>query len=88
MITAHVTLCLLAGLCVKLRRASDGSQDAGKVFINICHTKEIPAPEDIDEARLMQLWNSDSETCEYRVPLSIGERREEPDKCKRRGPRP
>lgn len=67
----------IPGMCVKLRLASEGH---GKVFINICHTKEIPAPEDISEKRLVELWNTANETCEYRVPLSIGERREEPDK--------
>lgn len=72
-------LFLFAGLCLKLRLASEGH---GKVFINLCHTKDIPAPEDISEQRLIELWNTASGTCEYRVPLSIGERREEPDKCK------
>lgn len=67
----------IPGMCVKLRRATE---DHGKVFINLCHTKEIPAPEDIDEKRLMELWNASTETCEYRVPLSIGEVRHEPDK--------
>ncbi|KAK3909102.1 PIH1 domain-containing protein 1 [Frankliniella fusca] len=64
-------------LCVKLRRSTE---DHGKVFINICHTKDIPAPEDISERRLMELWNANGETCDYRVPLSIGEGRQEPDK--------
>lgn len=67
----------IPGMCIKLRHA-DGEH--GKVFINLCHTKDIPPPEDIDERRLMELWNANDDTCNYRVPLSIGERREEPDK--------
>ncbi|XP_034253409.1 PIH1 domain-containing protein 1-like [Thrips palmi] len=67
----------IPGLCLKLRLASE---DHGKVFINLCHTQDIPAPEDISDERLVELWNTTTGTCDYRVPLSIGERRAEPDK--------
>ncbi|KAE8751938.1 hypothetical protein FOCC_FOCC001415 [Frankliniella occidentalis] len=67
----------IPGLCIKLRRSTE---DHGKVFINLCHTKDIPAPEEISERRLMEMWNANGETCDYRVPLSIGEGRQEPDK--------
>ncbi|CAN7995496.1 unnamed protein product, partial [Ixodes hexagonus] len=62
------------GFCVKLR-GTDGS----KLFINICHTPELPEPQDISEKELIQILESDDPTS-YRVPLSLGLPHEECDK--------
>lgn len=62
------------GFCIKLR-ATDGS----KLFINICHTPELPEPQEISEKELIQILESDDPTS-YRVPLSLGLPHEELDK--------
>jgi len=69
----------LAGFCIKLRKENNE-----KVFINICHTTEIPAPEEKTEQELLKLLDADQdgdEPCQYRLPMSIGEGRTELDKC-------
>ncbi|XP_063235810.1 PIH1 domain-containing protein 1-like [Bacillus rossius redtenbacheri] len=63
------------GLCVKTRNLSTGE----KVFINVCTTGGIPDPEDISEAALVQILSSDDPTT-FRVPMSINEPYEHPDK--------
>lgn len=57
-----------------------------KVFINICQTDAIPAPENITEEKLIEIWqasqdeNTPDEELQFRVPMSIGEIRSENDK--------
>jgi len=55
------------------------NEDGDKVFINICQTSEVPAPEDITEADLVRIWSSEDHSS-YRIPMSIGEGHEEADK--------
>ncbi|KAG8230410.1 hypothetical protein J437_LFUL010211 [Ladona fulva] len=62
------------GFCVKLRKA-----DGEKVFINVCKTDELPAPDEITDSELMKILSSD-EPSSYRVPMSIGEERSDTDK--------
>jgi len=63
------------GFCIK-------SKEVGtevKVFVNICHTNAIPPPRDISEEELVELCSTD-EPADFRIPMSIGEVRSEPDK--------
>jgi hypothetical protein len=64
----------VTGICVKTH-----TEDGGKVFINICQTSELPAPDDISEDTLVKIWSSDDHSS-FRVPMSIGESHEEVDK--------
>ncbi|XP_065307888.1 PIH1 domain-containing protein 1-like isoform X2 [Dermacentor albipictus] len=63
------------GFCVKLKDTSTG----GKLFINVCHTPELPEPQDISDEELIHILGSDDPTT-YRVPLSLGLPHEEVDK--------
>lgn len=63
------------GFCVKTKDTSSGS----KLFINVCHTPELPEPQDISDEELMHILGSDDPTT-YRVPLSLGLPHEEVDK--------
>lgn len=63
------------GFCVKTFTKPDNK----KVFVNICLTEAIPAPRDITNDELMQILSSDDPSS-YRVPMSLGEGRTEPDK--------
>ncbi|KAH6924102.1 hypothetical protein HPB50_011712 [Hyalomma asiaticum] len=63
------------GFCVKTKDTSSGS----KIFINVCHTPELPEPQDISDEELMHILGSDDPTT-YRVPLSLGLPHEEVDK--------
>ncbi|CAG9113694.1 unnamed protein product [Plutella xylostella] len=63
------------GFCVKTYTKPDNK----KVFINICLTDAIPCPRDITNEELMQILSSEDPSS-YRVPMSIGEGRTEPDK--------
>jgi hypothetical protein len=67
-------LFIVAGICVKTHM-----KNGDKVFINICQTSELPAPDDIDEATLVKIWSSDDHSS-FRIPMSIGEGHEEIDK--------
>ncbi|KAM7298347.1 PIH1 domain-containing protein 1 [Ixodes scapularis] len=62
------------GFCIKLR-----DTDGSKLFINVCHTPELPEPREISEEELMQILESEDPTS-YRVPLSLGLPHEELDK--------
>ncbi|XP_054766716.2 PIH1 domain-containing protein 1-like [Lytechinus pictus] len=55
------------GVCIKTKDNS-----GKKVFVNLCKTREMPAPQDITDSELVKLLDSD-EISDYRVPLSIGE---------------
>jgi hypothetical protein len=61
-------------MCVKTH-----SKDGGKVFINICETSDVPAPKDIDQETLANMWASEDQPS-FRIPMSIGEGHEEADK--------
>uniref|UniRef100_A0A2A4JYD1 PIH1 domain-containing protein 1 n=1 Tax=Heliothis virescens TaxID=7102 RepID=A0A2A4JYD1_HELVI len=63
------------GFCVKTFTKPDGK----KVFVNICLTEAIVCPRDISNEELMQILSSEDPST-YRVPMSIGEGRTEPDK--------
>jgi hypothetical protein len=65
---------IVSGMCVKTH-----TEDGGKVFINICQTSDVPAPEDINEETLVKIWSSDDHSS-FRIPMSIGEGHEEADK--------
>lgn len=67
----------IIGICVKLIKTDDKS----KVFINLCHHADIPAPEDITTEELVEVLSS-KDPERYCVPLSIGTEHEELDKCK------
>jgi len=63
------------GMCVKTH-----TEAGDKVFINLCHTSELPAPEDINEDTLKEIWTSEDPSS-FRVPMSIGEGHAEVDKA-------
>ncbi|CAH0581157.1 unnamed protein product [Chrysodeixis includens] len=63
------------GFCVKSYTKNENK----KVFVNICQTDAIPCPRDITNEELMQILSSEDPSS-YRVPMSIGEGRTEPDK--------
>lgn len=67
------------GFVVKTR-----TENGEKVFLNVCHTEEIPAPLDINDAQLIEIMQSE-EPSSYRLPLSIGDLHEEPDRSKQIG---
>ena len=52
-------MLLIVGFCVKTKTSI-----GDKVFINICHTDEVPPPEDISDNQLMDILSSDE-------PLSL-----------------
>lgn len=56
------------------------TDDKTKVFINLCHHADIPAPEDITTEELIEVLSS-KDPEKYCVPLSIGTEHEELDKC-------
>ncbi|XP_044734331.1 PIH1 domain-containing protein 1, partial [Chrysoperla carnea] len=65
---------VVAGFCIKTK-----SNDDEKVFINICHTKDLPTPNEISESELLELLQSE-EAPNYRVPMSIGQSKSVTDK--------
>lgn len=67
---------LIAGMCVKTR-----DDQKKKVFINVCTSDAIPAPEDISDRELITILESDAPS-DFRVPMSIGQPHQEKDKCK------
>uniref|UniRef100_A0A8D8PLA4 PIH1 domain-containing protein 1 n=1 Tax=Cacopsylla melanoneura TaxID=428564 RepID=A0A8D8PLA4_9HEMI len=62
------------GICIKTRK-----QDGEKVFINLCHTKDIPAPRSIDEAELLKILESD-QPGSYKIAMSLADAHIEADK--------
>lgn len=67
---------MFLGFCLKTKTLV-----GDKVFINICHTDEVPPPEDISDEKLLEILSSD-EPSSYRLPISIGDLHTEADKCK------
>lgn len=68
----YILRSLLAGLCIKTFKTDDHS----KVFINLCHHADIPAPEDITKEELIEVLGS-KDPGRFCVPLSIGIEHEE-----------
>ncbi|XP_067145080.1 PIH1 domain-containing protein 1-like [Centruroides vittatus] len=68
------TILPTPGFCIKTKDDEDG-----KVFLNVCHSPELPEPREIDEDLLVSILNSDDPTT-YRIPMSLGECREDKDK--------
>lgn len=64
-----------SGLCVKAR-----TESGQKLFLNICQTTEIPAPETITDTQLLEVMDDETPS-NYRIPMSIGNERTETDKC-------
>ncbi|XP_031845599.1 PIH1 domain containing 1 [Nomia melanderi] len=62
------------GICVKTKTDADE-----KVFLNICTSDKIPAPEDISDAKLIEII-SEEKASDFVIPLSIGTERLESDK--------
>lgn len=62
------------GFCVKTR-----DREENKIFLNVCHSAALPAPKDISEEELTHILSTD-EVVNLRVPLSLGDAREELDK--------
>lgn len=54
------------GICIKSFKV----KSRAKFFINICHTKEIPAPRDVTESDLHELIETQNAT-NFKVPLSV-----------------
>ncbi|KAF5296658.1 hypothetical protein FQR65_LT10198 [Abscondita terminalis] len=65
----------IPGFCIKTKEVGTDV----KVFVNICQTDAIPPPEDLSEEELERLCRTDG-PCNFRIPLSIGEIRNESDK--------
>ncbi|XP_055859039.1 PIH1 domain-containing protein 1 isoform X2 [Episyrphus balteatus] len=63
------------GFCIKSFKLNTNE----KYFINVCHTEEIPAPDDITEEELTEILQSD-EPSSFRIPMSISEPRITKDK--------
>lgn len=63
----------MPGICIKAK--TDGGE---KVFLNICTSDKIPAPEDISDAELFEIVLDDNP--QFVVPMSIGSERLESDK--------
>jgi len=63
------------GLCVKTRNAG-----GKKFFLNVCRLQEIPAPTPITEQELQRVIADEDYTTLWKVPMSIGNPREDKDK--------
>lgn len=62
-------------MCVKAYRVTNNE----KIFINICTSDGIPAPEDISADQLTEILSSETPS-NYKIPMSITELRLIPDK--------
>ncbi|XP_076064722.1 PIH1 domain-containing protein 1-like isoform X2 [Oratosquilla oratoria] len=65
------------GICIKTRDLL--KKDGEKIFVNVCTSEAIPAPEDITDDELVAILDSD-ETSDFKVPMSIGQPHPEKDK--------
>jgi len=61
------------GFCLKTKTSNDD-----KVFINVCHSEELPAPPDISDEELLKITES-QDPSRFRVPISLGEPHAEVD---------
>ncbi|XP_024085965.1 protein kintoun-like [Cimex lectularius] len=62
------------GFCVKTH-----TLEGDKVFMNICYTDDIPEPEDLTDAELITILESE-EPATFKVPMSLGSLHTEVDK--------
>ncbi|GFR62206.1 PIH1 domain-containing protein 1 [Elysia marginata] len=70
----YTTVVPVAVMCLKTRT------DTGeKVFINLCHSENVPEPKDLTDDELLQVLDSEDPT-QFRIPMSIGEPHAEIDK--------
>ncbi|KAG7167511.1 PIH1 domain-containing protein 1-like [Homarus americanus] len=67
-------IVFIGGICVKTR-----DDQKNKVFINVCTSDAIPAPEDITDQELITILESEAPS-DFRVPMSIGQPHYEKDK--------
>ncbi|XP_065919854.1 PIH1 domain-containing protein 1-like [Dysidea avara] len=61
------------GFCLKTKMSNDE-----KVFINVCHSEELPEPPDISDEELIKITES-QDPSRFRVPISLGEPHAEVD---------
>jgi len=61
------------GFCLKTKIGDDE-----KVFINVCHSEELPVPPDISDEELIKITES-QDPSRFRVPISLGEPHAEVD---------
>lgn len=62
------------GMCVKFF-----TTEGDKSFVNVCHTREIPAPREITDEELIEVLESENPSS-YRMPMSISDPHTETDK--------
>jgi hypothetical protein len=68
-------------MCIKTRELVTNH----KVFINLCKSEDVPEPDGYltdEELRSILSSDSDAEVQEIRLPMSLGEKHIEKDKCK------
>ncbi|XP_015112030.1 PIH1 domain-containing protein 1 [Diachasma alloeum] len=61
------------GVCIKTK-----TNAGDKIFVNVCHTTEIPPPDDISDERFDKILSED--TPAWCIPMSIGHEHLESDK--------
>ena len=64
------------GMCVKTRNLA-----GGKVFVNVCKINEIPPARPITEDQLQKIIAEEDYATDFKIPMSLGEPREERDKA-------
>lgn len=70
----YITITPTPGICLKTK--TDGGD---KVFINVCHSENVPDPRDLTDDELLKVLESEDPS-QYRIPMSIGEPHAEMDK--------
>lgn len=55
-----------SGYCLKTWTTDDQ-----KVFVNVCHSKEIKPPEDISDKEMEKIWSDESYN--FIIPIAIGQ---------------
>lgn len=69
----NIHIINIIGICIKTK-----TEDGEKIFLNICTSDKIPAPEDISDTKLIEILSE--ENPQFAVPMSIGSERLESDK--------
>ncbi|XP_005094795.1 PIH1 domain-containing protein 1 [Aplysia californica] len=69
-----IAITPVPGMCLKTRTVA-----GEKVFINVCHSENVPEPKDLTDDELLQVLDSEDPT-QFRIPMSIGEPHAEIDK--------